>query len=320
MKGGIDFSKLEGSLPRTDGILNLSPREAAGFLAEGAILVDLREAYETNFRVFAVEEVIYLPWSAFRERYATLPTGRPLVLADAAGIYSREAARILATAGYSNIARLSGGMIDWDAEGLPVRRDAEYELGGQCACKMKTRHGGNPLVDKRSQPGFGAAAAPAAGDEPSGAAIPAVAAPEGPAIRVLFLCVHNSARSQMAEAFLRRLGGDRFVAESAGLEPGSLNPHVVRAMAEAGIDISHNATKGVLDLLKAGRDYDVVVTVCSKEAAERCPLFPGMHEKLHWPFADPSAMQGSDEEIMAGVREVRDGIEAAVREFIAYHA
>jgi arsenate reductase len=124
----------------------------------------------------------------------------------------------------------------------------------------------------------------------------------------------------MAEAFLKRLGGDRFAAESAGLEPGRLNPQVVRAMAEAGIDISHNTTKGVLDLLKAGRDYDVVVTVCSKEAAERCPVFPGMHEKLHWPFADPSAMRGSDEEIMAGVREIRDGIEAAVKEFIAAHA
>jgi arsenate reductase len=306
MKGGIDFSKLEGCLPRTDGILNLSPHEAAGFLSDGAILVDLREAYETNFRVFDVEEVVCLPWSSFRERYATLPVGEALILADASGIYSREAARILAQAGYANLAKLSGGMIDWDAAGLPVRRDAEYELGGQCACKMKTRHGGNPLIDKRKQPDSSAA--------------PAGAAPVDPAIRVLFLCVHNSARSQMAEAFLKRLGGDRFVAESAGLEPGHLNPQVVRAMAEAGIDISHNATKGVLDLLKTGRDYDVVVTVCSKEAAERCPVFPGMHEKFHWPLADPSAMQGSDEEIMAGVREVRDGIEAAVREFIAAHA
>ena len=148
MNVGIDFSKLEGSLPRTDGILNLSPHEAASFLSGGAVLVDLREAYETNFRVFDVDEVLYLPWSAFGARCATLPKDRPLVLADAAGIYSREAARILAAAGYSNIARLSGGMIDWDAEGLPVRRDADYELGGQCACKMKTRHGGNPLLAK----------------------------------------------------------------------------------------------------------------------------------------------------------------------------
>ena len=139
-------------------------------------------------------------------------------------------------------------------------------------------------------------------------------------IKVLFLCVHNSARSQMAEAFLRKHGGGRFEAESAGLEPGSLNLHVVRAMAEAGIDISRNETKSVFGLFEAKRTFDVVVTVCSKEAAERCPIFPGMHEKLHWPFADPAAMAGTDEEIMAAVREVRDGIEAAVKDFIAAHA
>ncbi|MDA8426044.1 MAG: arsenate reductase ArsC [Treponema sp.] len=139
-------------------------------------------------------------------------------------------------------------------------------------------------------------------------------------IKVLFLCVHNSARSQMAEAFLNKLGGGRFEVESAGLEPGVLNPYVVRAMAEAGIDISHNATKSVFDLFKAGRRYGVVVTVCSKEAAERCPVFPGLHEKLHWPFGDPSALKGTDEEIMAGVREIRDQIEAAVKDFAAGHA
>ena len=131
--------------------------------------------------------------------------------------------------------------------------------------------------------------------------------------RVLFLCVHNSARSQMAEAFLKKYGGDRFQAESAGLEPGKLNPYVVRAMAELGIDISKNLTKSVFDLAKAGRSYDVVVTVCSKEAAERCPVFPGAAEKLHWPFDDPSSFSGSDEEIMEGVRRVRDQIEEAVR-------
>lgn len=153
MKEGIDFSKMAGNLPRTDGILNLSPHEAAGFLSGGAVLVDLREAYETNFRVFAVENVIYLPWSDFLERYATLPRDEALVLADASGIYCREAARILSQAGYANLAKLSGGMIDWDSGGYPVRRDSEYELGGQCACKMKTRHGGDPLVDKHGSPG-----------------------------------------------------------------------------------------------------------------------------------------------------------------------
>lgn len=134
--------------------------------------------------------------------------------------------------------------------------------------------------------------------------------------RVLFLCVHNSARSQMAEAFLKKHGGDRFEAESAGLEPGKLNPYAVRAMAEVGIDISRNATRSVFELAKAGEAYDAVVTVCSKEAAERCPVFSGRHEKLHWPFDDPASFSGSDGEIMAQVRRVRDEIEAACLGFI----
>jgi arsenate reductase len=137
--------------------------------------------------------------------------------------------------------------------------------------------------------------------------------------KVLFLCVHNSARSQMAEAFLKKIAGDRFEVESAGLERGKLNPYVVRAMAEMGIDIASNQTKSVFDLFDAGKVYQVVVTVCSKEAAERCPIFPGLSEKLHWPFADPSSFTGGDEEIMAKVRQVRDQIEAAVEEFIAAH-
>ena len=137
--------------------------------------------------------------------------------------------------------------------------------------------------------------------------------------KVLFLCVHNSARSQMAEAFLRKYGGGRFAAESAGLEPGKLNPYVVRAMAEVGIDISGNPTKSVFDLFKAGKVYQVVVTVCSKEAAERCPVFPGLAERHHWPFADPSSFKGTDEEVLTKVRGVRDEIEAAVKGFIAEH-
>jgi len=143
--------------------------------------------------------------------------------------------------------------------------------------------------------------------------------------KVLFLCVHNSARSQMAEALLKKRGGDRFEVESAGLEPGKLNPHVIRVMAEAGIDISRNPTKSVFDLRAAGKTYDVVVTVCSKEAAERCPIFPagstgeGLAERHHWPFDDPSSFTGTDEEIMTRVRSVRDEIEAAVKEFVATH-
>jgi arsenate reductase len=134
---------------------------------------------------------------------------------------------------------------------------------------------------------------------------------------VLFLCVHNSARSQMAEAYLRRFGGEVFEPESAGLEPGKLNPHVVRALQEDGIDISSRETRSVFDLYKAGRTYRYVITVCSKEAADRCPIFPGRAEKLHWPFPDPSTFTGNDEQIMAQVREVRDAIKERVRRWAA---
>ncbi|OHD76577.1 MAG: hypothetical protein A3J97_05255 [Spirochaetes bacterium RIFOXYC1_FULL_54_7] len=145
---GIDFTSFTASLPRTDGIINLSPGEARDLLDHGALLVDLREAYETNFRVFDVDEVLYLPWTVFATRMRVLPRDHALILADAAGIYCREAAALLVSAGYTNLAKLSGGMIDWDAAGCPVLKDVEYELGGQCACKIKSHHGGNPLMDK----------------------------------------------------------------------------------------------------------------------------------------------------------------------------
>lgn len=104
--------------------------------------------------------------------------------------------------------------------------------------------------------------------------------------------------------------------ESAGLEPGALNPYVVRALKEDGIDISGKKTQSVFDLYKAGRRYSYVVTVCSREAAERCPIFPGQTTRLHWPFADPAAFRGSDDEIMSQVRVVRDAIREKVREFL----
>jgi arsenate reductase len=134
--------------------------------------------------------------------------------------------------------------------------------------------------------------------------------------KVLFLCVHNSARSQMAEAYLAKFGAGRFIAESAGLEPGKLNPFVVRALAEDGIDIAGKSTRDVFSLFRSGATFDAVVTVCSKEAAERCPIFPGRVERHHWPFDDPSRFKGSDEEIMAQVRVVRDAIKAKVQEFV----
>lgn len=135
--------------------------------------------------------------------------------------------------------------------------------------------------------------------------------------KVLFVCVHNSARSQMAEAWLNTLYGERFFARSAGLEPGTLNPLVVRVMAEAGIDISGNRTKGVYEFLKAGELFSWVVTVCDETAAERCPIFPGAAKRLHWSFPDPSRLTGSDEEKLAALRQIRDAIRARIENWVA---
>jgi len=134
-------------------------------------------------------------------------------------------------------------------------------------------------------------------------------------ISVLFVCIHNSARSQMAEAFLNKLAGDRFHAESAGLEPGMLNPVVVDAMKEVGIDISGNQTKDAFQFFKEGRIYQYVITVCDQTAAERCPIFPGIAEKLHWSFPDPSALKGKYEDKLRETRKIRDLIKNKIEEW-----
>ncbi|HJV36260.1 arsenate reductase ArsC [Geomonas sp.] len=136
-------------------------------------------------------------------------------------------------------------------------------------------------------------------------------------IKVLFVCIHNSARSQMAEAFLKEVGGDRFEVESAGIEPGKLNPIVVEAMKEIGIDISANRTKDVFEFIKNGTVFRYVVTVCDETSAERCPVFPGIAERMHWGFPDPSALQGTDEEKLEEVRKIREAIRAKVTEWAA---
>lgn len=136
--------------------------------------------------------------------------------------------------------------------------------------------------------------------------------------KVLFVCVHNSARSQMAEAFLNTLAGDRFHAESAGMEPGVLNPLAVEVMKEEGFDISENATKSVFEKYKEGEFYSYVVTVCDEASAQMCPIFPGLRtHTLHWSFEDPSAFTGTPEEKLEKARLLRDNIKKKVQEFIA---
>jgi len=133
--------------------------------------------------------------------------------------------------------------------------------------------------------------------------------------KILFVCIHNSARSQMAEAFVNHYCGGEFEAESAGLEPGTLNPLVVEALAEEGIDISKSETKSVWELFTSGKTYGYVITVCDETSAERCPIFPGNAIRLHWSFPDPSQFTGTHEEKLRGVRAVRDTIAAKISEW-----
>lgn len=135
-------------------------------------------------------------------------------------------------------------------------------------------------------------------------------------IKVLFVCIHNSARSQMAEAFLNNLGDQFFEAYSAGIEPGTLNPLVVNAMHEIGIDISKNRTKDVYEFLDKGESFDYIITVCDEGNAARCPVFPGKGTRLHWSFADPSAFTGSADEKLVQVRIVRDAINQKIETFV----
>ena len=135
--------------------------------------------------------------------------------------------------------------------------------------------------------------------------------------QVLFICVHNSGRSQMSEAFLNYYAGDRFGAQSAGLEPGELNPLVVESMAEIGIDISRNRTKSVFDIWKSGELFQYVIAVCDAESAEKCPIFPGPTRRLHWSFHDPSKVTGTYEQKLRKVRQIRDEIAAKIQGWLA---
>ena len=133
---------------------------------------------------------------------------------------------------------------------------------------------------------------------------------------ILFVCIHNSARSQMAEAFLNSLELENVLAESAGLEEGHLNPIVVDAMKEIGIDISENKSKSVKGFIDAGRHFNYVITVCDQASSESCPFFPGSaYKRLHWSFDDPSKFEGSYDEKLEKVRKLRDEIGSRIYDF-----
>ena len=134
--------------------------------------------------------------------------------------------------------------------------------------------------------------------------------------KILFVCIHNSARSQMAEAFVNTYHSNKFYAESAGLEPGTLNPLVVKSMLEIGIDISNNPTKDVFTFFKEGRLYDFVVTVCDDASGQRCPVFPGALKTINWSFEDPSALIGTEDDKLIKIAAIRDSIKNKINEFL----
>ena len=137
--------------------------------------------------------------------------------------------------------------------------------------------------------------------------------------RVLFLCTGNSARSQMAEAFLRKYAGDRFEAHSAGLEPKDLNPVTVKVMKEAGLDMSGHRSKGIGEYLGKVH-FQYLITVCD-DAEKNCPtVWPGVNQRLHWSFEDPAKFEGTDEQKLAKFRQVRDQIDEKVKAWLAEQA
>jgi arsenate reductase len=136
-------------------------------------------------------------------------------------------------------------------------------------------------------------------------------------IKILYVCTQNSARSQMAEAWTRKLCGSAVEAQSAGIQPGALNPLAVQVMGEAGIDIASKSTQSVFELYRKGELFHYVITVCDAANAERCPIFPGITRRIAWSFADPAAFVGTREEQLAQTRVVRDEIRQKVEELCA---
>lgn len=127
-------------------------------------------------------------------------------------------------------------------------------------------------------------------------------------IKVLFLCVHNSGRSQIAEELLRKKAVDYFDVSSAGFEPSVINPYVAKVLQEENIDISQKSTKNVFDLYNQGNFYNYIITVCDESNQQRCPIFPGFNKAIHWNFEDPSSFKGTDEEIINKVKQVKNKI------------
>ncbi|MGM0770862.1 MAG: arsenate reductase ArsC [Halobacteriota archaeon] len=135
-------------------------------------------------------------------------------------------------------------------------------------------------------------------------------------IKVLFICTHNSGRSQMAEEYLNRIAGTNYEAESAGYEPSKINPLVLEVMKEDGFDLGDKKTRDAWDLFREGKFFNYVITVCDRANEEECPLFPKPFNQLNWPFPDPESFAGSKEEKLNKTRSLRDSIKEKIQQFV----
>jgi len=135
-------------------------------------------------------------------------------------------------------------------------------------------------------------------------------------IRILFICIHNSGRSQIAETFLKAIGSEWFEVESAGFNPKPIDPYVIEVMKEVGYDLSNNTSDSVMQFFKEGRLYNYVITVCDESIENECPVFPGIARRLHWPFPDPKKVSGTNAEKLRKVRSIRDDIRRQIYLFI----
>lgn len=251
------------------GLRFLSPKEAHQSLLDGAVLVDLRADDLVEVKAFRVPETLHLPHRALAGLLSELPRDRPLILADTSGVFTKEAARLLRDRGFTEVACLNGGMLAWDQEGLPLSADPAAMLHGECACVMTSRKKRRPMV--RS---------------------------------ILFLCVANSARSQLAEGLARQLFPGLHI-QSAGSRPSRVNPYAIEALAEVGVNASGQTSKSVQDIHPDS--VDLVITLCAEEV---CPAFLGRAERLHWPIPDPASDDPAltPEDLRRRFRAARDEI------------
>jgi arsenate reductase len=135
--------------------------------------------------------------------------------------------------------------------------------------------------------------------------------------KVLFVCIHNSARSQIAEALLKKYGDGLFEVESAGFEPSTINPLAIKVLQEEeNINISDNSSDSIFELFKQGKHFSFVITVCDEGNAQRCPIFPGLNYRIHWSFEDPSLLEGSDEQKYEKIKDIYNLIKQEVLKFI----